>query len=211
MKNFISFEGGEGCGKTLQSLRLAERLRGQGFEVVHTKEPGGCPIANGIRALLLDPQNEEITPTTELLLYAAARAQHVEEVVRPALQRGAMVICDRFADSTRAYQGIARGLDMTTIEDLNRIATKGLEPGLTLLLDLPVEQALSRAMHRNGADCIEGRFEQEALSFHQAVKFGFDSLAQAYPDRICRIHASGTPEIVEQRVWAATEAFVSNK
>lgn len=200
---FITFEGCEGTGKSTQIKGVAERLRKEGLEVVLTKEPGGCPIADQIRAILLHPENEAITSRTELLLYAASRAQHVEEVVEPALARGAVVLCDRYTDSTIAYQGDGRGLDRNLIDSLNVIATAGRQPDMTVLLEMPLEEALGRAIGRNEEVANnEGRFEAEAVAFHARVKEGYEKLAEAHPERFCRVDAAGTPEQVAERVWA---------
>ena len=201
---FITFEGIEGCGKTTQLRRLAAGLQVAGHAVRLTREPGGCAIADTLRALLLDSANRAMAPNTELLLYAAARAQHVAEVIRPALEAGGIVLCDRFSDATLAYQGYGRGLDPEMIAELNRVATGGLAPDVTLLLDLPVEDGLARARERNadsdGPD--EGRFEAEALAFHQRVRDGYLKLAAAEP-RIRVIDARGDQAMVAARIDAA--------
>ncbi|HEU0264633.1 MAG TPA: dTMP kinase, partial [Geobacterales bacterium] len=145
---FITFEGIEGCGKTTQIAILAQALEKQGHQVVITREPGGSPIANQIRSILLSADNVAMVPLTELFLYEAARSQHLSEVVTPALDRGAVVLCDRFIDATIAYQGYGRGLDFSTISTLNRLATSGLTPQLTLLFDCDVETGLGRAQAR---------------------------------------------------------------
>lgn len=185
MAFFITFEGIEGCGKTTQESRLAEILSKKGYPVVVTREPGGCDIAEQIRAILLDAENRALVPMAELLLYAAARAQHVEEVIRPALAEDKIVICDRFTDATTAYQGYGRSLDVALIGDLNNLATGGITPDLTILLDCPEEVGLSRAMAR--INSLEGareeRFELESKRFHRAVREGYLRLAAAEPDR----------------------------
>lgn len=185
MAFFITFEGIEGCGKTTQESRLAESLAELGYPVVVTREPGGCSIAEQIRAILLDAGNRAMVPLAELLLYAAARAQHVEEVIRPALDTGKIVICDRFTDATAAYQGYGRSLDLELIGGLNRLATGGAVPDLTILLDCPEEVGLSRAMARINATegAREERFEQESLAFHRKVREGYLRLAAAEPER----------------------------
>jgi dTMP kinase len=185
MAFFITFEGIEGCGKTTQESLLAEALSDKGFPVVVTREPGGCAIAEQIRAILLDAENRALVPLAELLLYAAARAQHVEEIIRPALAADKIVICDRFTDATAAYQGYGRDLDIALIGDLNRLATGGITPDLTILLDCPEEVGLSRAMARINSrqGAREERFEQESLRFHRAVRDGYLRLAAAEPDR----------------------------
>lgn len=185
MSFFITFEGIEGCGKSTQVQRLASRLTARGLDVVLTREPGGCPIADQIRSILLDAANGALTPTAELLLYAAARAQHVAEVVRPALKEGKVVICDRFTDATIAYQGYGRGLDLAAIEHLNAEAAAGTVPDLTVLLDCPVETGLKRAMARinNSTGAREDRFELESIQFHRRVRDGYLTLAARQPKR----------------------------
>jgi len=190
---FITFEGIEGCGKTTQLRLLKERLLAAGEQVTATREPGGCPIADQMRAILLDAGNSAITPLSELLLYAAARAQHVQEVIVPALERGETVLCDRFTDATIAYQGHGRGLDLATIAQLNQLATGGVEPQLTLLIDCPVEIGLGRALARieAGSGAREERFELESLHFHERVRQGYLGLADAFPGRFNVIDGSG--------------------
>lgn len=208
MAKLITCEGIEGSGKSTQILRLAAHLRRQGREVVVTREPGGCPIADAIRRILLDPANQQLCPTAELLLYAAARAQHVEEVIRPALAQGAIVLCDRYVDATVAYQGFGRGLNLNLIEQLNQVASSGLVPDLTLLFDLPVVTGLGRALARNAVALEnEGRFEAESLAFHQRVRDGYlQGASQAA--RFSIIDATGTPEQVSERVTRRVDAFL---
>lgn len=190
---FITFEGIEGCGKTTQLRLLKERLAALGEKVTVTREPGGCPVADQMRAILLDAKNSAITPLAELLLYAAARAQHVQEVIVPALERGETVLCDRFTDATVAYQGHGRGLDLAVIEKLNTLATGSLQPALTVLIDCPVEVGLSRALARIEATsgAKEERFERESLLFHQKVRNGYLALANAFPERFVVVDGSG--------------------
>lgn len=208
MAKLITCEGIEGSGKSTQILHLATHLRNRGQEVVVTREPGGCPIADAIRRILLDPSNQQLCADAELLLYAAARAQHVEEVMRPALDRGAIVVCDRYIDATIAYQGFGRGLDLALIEELNQVASRGLFPDLTLLFDLPVEIGLGRARARNaGALENEGRFEAESLAFHQRVRNGYLQTA-GRQERFKIVDATGTPEQVAERVTKAVDAFL---
>lgn len=197
MACFITFEGIEGCGKTTQIRLLAESLQQSGKEVLLTREPGGCPIADKIRSILLDADNSAMTPKAELLLYAAARAQHSDEVIRPALAGGKIVLCDRFTDATSAYQGCGRGLDQGLISDLNAIATGGCVPDLTVLIDCPVELGLERAMARIEAGSAadrnhlrEERFERESLEFHQRVRDGYLRLAATHTDRFIVIDGS---------------------
>ena len=173
-----------------------------------TREPGGCPIANQIRSVLLDAANSALVPMAELMLYAASRAQHLAEVIRPALSDGAIVLCDRFSDATRAYQSFGRGLDRQTIETLNDLACNGLTPDLTVLLDCPVEIGLGRARQRIETTCgpREERFELESLAFHQRVRDGYLQLAAAEPDRFLVIDAVDTPE---QVALAISDAVLS--
>jgi len=195
---FITLEGIEGCGKSTQAEILSRALHAEtGCQVVMTREPGGCPIANKIRAILLDADNCALVPLAELLLYAAARAQHVAEVIRPALAEGKIVLCDRYTDATTAYQGYGRALDLHLIENLAHLATGGLTPDLTILLDCPEEVGLKRAMARINASCgaREERFELESLRFHHAVREGYLKLAAAHPERF--IVVDGTLGISE--------------
>ncbi len=203
---FITFEGIEGCGKTTQIQKIATALRQQHQNVVMTREPGGCDIANQIRSILLDSANAKITAETELLLYAAARAQHVADIIKPALQQGKIVLCDRFTDATIAYQGYGRKLDLATIEQLNNYACQGVHPDLTLLLDLPVETGLNRARSRNAHNITqknsidEDRFEQENFSFHQRVRDAYLQLSGEQADRIQVIDATGDVDVVFKRL-----------
>lgn len=202
MHNFITIEGIEGCGKTTQIRLLSDTLQAENIPSLITREPGGCPISDKIRSILLDPSNTHMTPTAELLLYAAARAQHVQEVIRPSLETGKVVICDRFTDATMAYQGYARGLPLETIEYLAKLACDGIEPGLTLWLDLPVEVGVKRALQRNDSlnKSKEARFDQESLQFHSRVYQGYAQLHKLNPQRIQRIDADTTPTLVAERV-----------
>lgn len=190
---FISFEGPEGAGKSTQILRLAAFLKAQGQSCLVTKEPGGTPIGRHIRKILLHRDHEEMIPVCEALLYLADRAQHVSQVIRPALQTGRWVITDRYHDSTRAYQGAARGLEAAQLENLGHLATQGLEPDVTILLDLPVEVGLTRAQARNSTnrqEQTEGRFEAEDLDFHRRVRAFFLELVATEPDRFMLINAN---------------------
>ena len=195
---FITFEGIEGCGKSTQIGLLADHLSRIGQRLLLTREPGGCPIANQIRSILLDSVNSAMTPMAELMLYAAARAQHINEVIRPALSEGILVLCDRFSDATRAYQAFGRGIDRRVIESLNGLACDGLAPHLTILLDCPVEIGVGRARQRIEA-CSgprEERFELESLAFHQRVRDGYLQLAAEEPRRFIVVDAADTPEQV---------------
>lgn len=204
MACFITFEGIEGCGKTTQLQLLAGTLSSRGHEVTVTREPGGCPIADRVREILLDAGNSAMTPMTELLLYAAARAQHVAEVVAPALDAGRIVLCDRFTDATVAYQGYGRELDQAVIAELNRLATGGVRPDLTVLVDCPVEVGLERAMARiNGSQgAREERFELESLQFHQRVREGYLKLAKQEPDRFIVVNGAGSIGETEAAIFA---------
>ncbi|NJD92370.1 MAG: dTMP kinase [Geobacter sp.] len=206
---FITFEGIEGCGKSTQIRKLASLLEEQGKKVTLTREPGGCGIADQIRAILLDSANSAMVPLTELLLYAAARAQHISEVIKPALAKGDIVLCDRFIDATIAYQGHGRRLDLELINSLNILAAGDCRPDLTLLLDCPVATGLERALARIEAlgafassTAREERFERESLEFHERVRSGYLSLAASEPERFCVIDASGTVD----EIFAAIES-----
>ncbi len=177
---FITVEGVEGCGKSTQIALLKKYLESAGRDVVVTREPGGTPIAETIRGILLDPENAELSPVAEAFLYAAARAQHVDEFIRPALGAGNVVLSDRFADSTTAYQGAGRALAADTIRTLHAIATRGTWPELTIVVDVPVEEGLARAAHGNELD----RIEREPLEFHQRVREGFLAIARSEPERV---------------------------
>lgn len=183
---FITFEGPEGSGKSSQIPLLADFLRQQGFDVLLTREPGGTPIGDQIRACLHDVNNTEMTAVSELLLYSASRAQLVAQVVRPALAAHKIVICDRFADSTLAYQGYGRCLPMPDLLDMTRIATNGLKPDLTILLDIDVERGLAR--RQEGGDEMN-RLDLEAVAFHQRVRDGYHQLAAQEPQRWCIVDA----------------------
>lgn len=200
---FITFEGIEGSGKTTQQRLVAEALRAKGRTVVITKEPGGTPLADRIRAILLDSANV-IDPIAEVFLFAASRRQHTTEVIEPALNRAEVVLCDRYADSTLAYQGFGRLIDLDRLRVLNDWATDALVPNVTLLYDLPEETGLRRAVSRN-ADAVqdEGRFEAEDLRFHRRVREGYLSMAVAEPKRFRVIDASGGVDDVFARTRAA--------
>ena len=195
---FITLEGPEGAGKSTNRDYLAERLRAQGIEVVLTREPGGTPLAERIRDVLLTPGDEPMNPDTELLLVFAARAQHLAEVIRPALARGAVVICDRFTDSTYAYQGGGRGLSMERITALETFVQGDLRPDLTLLFDLPVEVGMARASARGRLD----RFELEGQAFFDAVRSAFLQRAKAEPTRYYLLDAAQPLSQVQQAIDA---------
>src|SRR6059058_6044179 len=196
---FITFEGIEGSGKSTQLRRLAERIPG----AVITKEPGGTPLADRIRGILLD-SSSQLDPIAELFLFAASRRQNVIEIIKPALARGAVVLCDRFTDSTLAYQGFGRLINLDQLRTLNAWATDSLTPDLTLLFDLPEEVGLTRARSRNAeAVSDEGRFEAEDLRFHRRVREGYLSLAVAEPSRFVTIDADGSADDVFERMMNA--------
>ena len=193
---FITFEGVEGCGKTTQIKLLAELLAARGISAVLTREPGGCKIADKIRAILLDAENSALSPLAELMLYAAARAQHVTEVISPALEAGKIVLCDRFCDATVAYQSFGRGIDRSVIDSLNKHACQGVSPDLTVLFDCDPSIGLERAHRRIEATSgpREERFELEALAFHHRVRSGYLYLAKEEPCRFIIIDSSETIE-----------------
>ncbi len=203
---FITFEGVEGSGKTTQVERLAERLRQAGRTVVTTREPGGTPISDRIRGVVLDRQNVEIHPHTEALLMCAARAQLVHEVIRPALDSGHVVICDRYSDSTFAYQGFGRGQDLATLRTLNQFATGGLVPDLTILLDLPVEDGLQRRFGAGG-DGSTNRMDSLDVEFHLKVAAGFHALAESDPDRWRVVSAALGADKVANAIWRILPNF----
>jgi dTMP kinase len=197
---FITFEGGEGTGKSTQLLLLQDWLRVLGREIVVTREPGGTELAEAVRALLLDPQLEP-DGLSEIFLLEAARRDHVERVIKPALDGGKVVLCDRFTDSSLVYQGVVRGLGWDKVDGLNRLATAGLTPDLTLVFDMDPEAALARAHSRNTeAPTGESRLDDEPADFHRSVREGFLELAEREPDRVQLIDASGSPEEVFARV-----------
>jgi dTMP kinase len=196
---FITLEGIEGSGKSTLLPRLAAAL---GPDALATQEPGGTAIGRSVRALLLDPANHGMTARAELLLYFADRAQHVAEVVRPALALGRVVLCDRYVDSTLAYQGYGRGLPLDAIRAVAEVATGGLTPDLTLLLDVDVETGLARAGRRGAHD----RLEAESVAFHERVRVGYQELARSEPRRWRIVDARGDHDGVYERVWATLQA-----
>lgn len=204
---FITFEGGEGTGKSTQVRRLVDRLKAEGREAVATREPGGSPGAETIRDLLVRGAADRWSPVTETLLMYAARRDHIERVIVPALERGAWVVCDRFADSTRAYQGAAGGTDPGLIGALETFVLGPVRPDLTLVLDLPVELGLQRAAVRAGA---ETRFESKGTAFHARLREAFLTIASSEPDRCAVIGADQSIEAVEAAIWTTVQARLAD-
>jgi len=204
---FITFEGGEGAGKSTQISRAAEWLRGRGVEVLVTREPGGTPRAERLRAILLERDAEPMPQSCELLLMFAARATHLDNLIRPAVRRGAWVLCDRFTDATYAYQGGGRGMPVATIDALAGIVHPDLQPDLTLLLDLPVPAGLARASHRNGAEGPD-RFESEQQAFFERVRDTYLERARREPGRFRVVAASGSLDEVAQGIREALEPLL---
>jgi dTMP kinase len=206
---FITFEGMDGSGKTTQMHRLAARLRGLGRTVIETAEPGGPPIAQKIRRILLDSANQELSPTTELLLYFASRAQNVDEWILPAMGRGEIVLSDRFTDSSLAYQGCGRGLGADAVVALDRIACRGLKPDLTILVDVDAEASLARARARNLAEPhCETRMDDQSLDFHRKVYEAYHALAKAEPERVKMVDGRTDIDSIERAVWDVVRAYV---
>lgn len=207
---FITFEGPEGGGKSTHVRELAEQLRAEGKTVLVTREPGGTRLAELIRGLVREEVEDPPVTRCEVLLFIAARAQVVSEVIRPALARGEWVICDRFADSTFAYQGYGRGIDVGLLKNFNDFATEGLVPDLTILLDVPPETSKARLAERQAATATSAdRIEQAGDMFHRRLRDGFLELAKAEPDRFVVIDSSGPREEVSDRVWTAVRNLQS--
>jgi dTMP kinase len=200
---FITFEGPEGSGKTTQARRLAQWLCAQGRQVVLTREPGGTPIGDQIRDILHSSRNTAMDALTEILLYSASRAQHAAERIRPALASGEIVVSDRYADSTYAYQGYGRGLDLPVLRKITEIATGGLQPDLTIYIDITPEEGLRRRRMCGGE---WNRLDAEPLDFHQRVRSGYLELAALEPERWVLVDGNGTPAEVEVQVRAAVKA-----
>jgi dTMP kinase len=205
---FITFEGVEGSGKTTQIQRLKKYLTQKGIPCKVTREPGGSSIGEKIRKILLNPDHRKMVPTSELLLYEAARAQHVKEVIKPFLRKGGVVLCDRFSDATVAYQGHGRRIDLKWIERLNRLASQGIRPDVTFLLDCPSDVGLKRALQRNRMlkQEKEGRFEKEEIQFHRQVRKGYLDIARKEPHRVKVIDTREG----EDRVFAKIRKIVDN-
>jgi dTMP kinase len=196
---FITLEGPDGSGKTTQIQLLFESLKKNGYDVLLTREPGGTRIGDLVRSVLHDPENAEMDPATEILLYSASRAQLVAQVIRPALEAGTIVLCDRYADSTMAYQGYGRQLDLEALRQITAFATGNLKPDLTLLLDVNVESGLNR--RKTGGD-EWNRMDQQTLEFHQRTREGYRKLAAAEPERWVRVDASGPVDQVAAKIWS---------
>jgi dTMP kinase len=198
---FITLEGIDGCGKSTQREMLAEQLKKRGFDPVVTREPGGTVIGEGIRQLLVSDASVHIAPTTELLLYVAARAQHVAELIRPSVEAGRIVISDRYTDSTVAFQGYGRGLDLEVIETLNRFATGDLKPDLTIVFDLDPATARSRVGTRPVGGLL-GAFDEQHTDFHERMRAGYLKMADNDPSRISVVDASGSADETHARVMS---------
>jgi dTMP kinase len=203
---FISFEGIEGSGKSTQVTLLAQVLRSQGHEVVVTREPGGTAVGQVLRRLLLESASTLLASGTELLLMLADRAQHVQEVVAPALLANKIVICDRFVDSTTAYQGYGRGVEFALLAQLNAFACRGCMPALTLVLDLPVSEGLHRVRQRQSGTEGTDRFEAESVAFHERVRTGFLEVARAEPQRVHLLEATRPVEVIHQEILTVVQA-----
>jgi len=221
---FITFEGTTGSGKTTQLYLLAEYLEDRGCNVLTTREPGGTAIGDRVRDILLDPQYSEMQPVTGVLLFSASRAQLVDQVIRPHLNRGGVILCDRYADSTLAYQGYGRGVDVTLLRQITALATGGLVPDLTFYLDLPAEQGLERRLHPAGTQGIAGtevrlsrceqlplweecdRLDLQLLEFHERVRQGYLKLAAAEPQRWVVIHADRPVDEIQRGIRSHVEA-----
>lgn len=216
MSLFVTFEGPEGSGKSTQIAAIHEWLREKGYDVVQMREPGSTAIGDKIRELLLDPDHHDVLPVTEALLYSASRAQLVGQVIRPHLERGGVVLCDRYIDSTFAYQGYGRGMDMTGLVSMVDLATGGLRPDLTVYLDLPIEVGLKRRglKHQGGELQLPlmekwDRLDVQKLDFHRRVREGYLEMAGEDPGRWMVIDATQTVKVIEEEIRARVEARLS--
>ncbi len=207
---FITFEGGEGAGKSTQITRLADRLRDRGHSVLVTREPGGSPGAEAVRHVLLSGAAEAFGPIMEAILFAAARSDHVEQVIRPAVERGTIVLCDRFLDSSRVYQGASNDLDPVFMAKLEEVAINGMMPDMTLILDLDPEEGLRRAAARRGQGEVD-RYEKETLAVHRKRRDAYRAIAAAEPERCVVIDAAGGLDEVEDLVAAAVFARLETR
>jgi dTMP kinase len=210
---FITFEGVEGSGKTTQIRRLKRYLAQKGIACKVTREPGGCPIGEKVRKILLNPDHREMAPLSELLLYEASRVQHVKEVIKPLLKKGMIVLCDRFSDASIAYQGYGRKVDLNLVERLNRLSSQGIKPEVTFLLDCPSDVGLKRALKRNRSlkKEKEERFEREKIQFHHRVRRGYLSLAKKEPHRVKVIDTRQGEEKVYQRIRQIVDGLIGFK
>lgn len=207
---FITFEGGEGAGKSTQIALLAEHLRTLGLDPLITREPGGSAGAEAVRHVILSGNAESYGPAMEALLFAAARADHVDQLIRPALANNRIVLCDRFIDSSRAYQGVTGNLDATYMAAIERIAIDGAMPDLTIILDIPAEKGLSRANKRRGSD-VADRFEKEAIAVHEARRQAFLAIAKAEPDRCKVINADRDLDAISADIIAVTDEILKKR
>jgi dTMP kinase len=206
---FITFEGGEGSGKSTQVRLLADRLRGRGIDAVMTREPGGSPFAEQVRGLILDPATAPHSALSEALLFYAARSDLLDTVIRPALAAGRWVVCDRFSDSTRVYQGIAGGVEPSVLDRLEDIVVSGTRPDLTLILDLPADVGLARAAGRRGGNVGAAQqpdaYEKRGLTFHERLRAGYAAIAKAEPQRCVLVDGAGTAEAIAAEIWGHVE------
>ena len=207
---FITFEGGEGAGKSTQIRRLAEHLRADGHEVIETREPGGSPGAEAVRHVILSGAAEPFGPTLEAILFAAARLDHLEQIIRPAIARGAVVLCDRFVDSSRVYQGVTGGIDNEFMTALERVTVAGTMPDLTLILDLEAEEGLRRATERRG-EAVADRFEKEMLEIHRQRRDAFLDIAARDPERCVVVESSAPPDDVARQVSEAVRRVMEKR
>ncbi len=207
---FITFEGGEGTGKSTQIKRLADRLKAEGIACIETREPGGSPFAETIRELILAPNTPSHSPLAEALLFSAARADHLEKTIRPALASGSWVLCDRFADSTRAYQGAAGGLAPDVLIQLEQIVMQSVKPDLTLILDLEVDKAFARVANRNVAEANdpadEDAYERRDQDFHDALRQGFLEIARREPERCAVVDAEPDQQAIADQIWSCVRS-----
>ena len=206
---FITLEGMDGCGKSTQLEMLARALEGRGLDVLVTREPGGTALGEGVRELLVSDASVGISPATELLLIVGARAEHVARLIRPAIAAGRIIICDRYTDSTVAFQGYGRGIDLSLIDRMNRFATEGVTPDLTIIFDLEPELARTRLSARPVGGLL-GALDEEALEFHARVREGYEKLAAAEPSRIRVVDASGTPEQTHAKVMSIVPSMLKD-
>lgn len=208
---FITFEGGEGAGKSTQIRLLAEVLRGRGIEVMTTREPGGSPGAEAVRHVLLSGAAEEFGIRMEAILFAAARSDHVEQRIWPAVEAGTVVLCDRFMDSTRVYQGMTGNLEPQLVDALERVAVNGMIPDMTIVIDLPAELGLKRARARSSVEEAPDRFEKETVAIHEKRREAFRELAELHPGRCRLVDGEQAPEAVAQEILTHIEGLLSSR